>query len=408
MAFDRFFTTLTQVATDSDYVGIFGTTASSISLSSDLGSLSSEGAEIVKWVRYKFGEPVITLEIDNLQIFAMFEEANIEYSSIINTFNARNWMSSLLGLNRNYTEQDLTQKLPHPTMQQLKRLSEPFATEAGIGGNVNLRKAYITLNTSDTDYDLYNDFIDDATGLPVSGYLESVSSATLNVRKVWHSEPSTIYRYFDPYSSVNLLSQEFQYESLNTETIFYVQPIWADILRGSTLETSDHVRRSTHTYQINGTRIRLLPKPLKPFKLWIEYDSFQDPFNADNGLSTIGDPSVTGITDLSNVPLRDITYSSLNATGKRWVRQYTYALTLELVGRIRRKYGEIPIPNGSITLDGDQLIGEGNELKLQLKEELKEELDKTSNIERLREEAEMADLIQQQWQHVPMPIFLLG
>ena len=47
MAFDNFFTTLSQTALNSDYRGIFATSASTVSLSANLSSLSAEGADIV-------------------------------------------------------------------------------------------------------------------------------------------------------------------------------------------------------------------------------------------------------------------------------------------------------------------------------------------------------------------------
>ena len=47
MAFDNFFTTLSQTAVNSDYRGIFATSASTVSLSANLSSLSAEGADIV-------------------------------------------------------------------------------------------------------------------------------------------------------------------------------------------------------------------------------------------------------------------------------------------------------------------------------------------------------------------------
>ena len=73
MAFDNFFSTLSQTAVDSDYRGIFATSASTVSLSANLSSLSAEGSDIVKFVRYRMGEPKVVCELDNLQIFASFE-----------------------------------------------------------------------------------------------------------------------------------------------------------------------------------------------------------------------------------------------------------------------------------------------------------------------------------------------
>jgi len=401
VAFENFFTTLTQTGSDAAYTGIFGTTAQTLSLSSNLDSLSGEGAEIVKWIRYRLGEPKLTVELDNLQVYAAFEEANMEYSAIINRFQAKNWLANFLGLNRDFDTENFTDKLPHQTLDYLRRLANPYASEAGIGGVQNKRRAYVTANTTDTDYNLYNDFIDNDSGSSVSAYIGTVGSQLIEVRDVWHTEPSSLYRYYDPYSSVNVLAQEFQYESFNMETVFHILPIWSDILRGSMLETNDRVRRSNHSYNIVGNRIRLLPKPNTNIKLWIDYTIAMDPFSPDAAVGT--DSSTTGVSSISNVPFTDIKYEEINAFGRRWIRQYTLAVTMDILGRIRRKFSTVPIPNSEVTLDGEQLVAEAQEKMESLKESLVENLEETSNLRLMQQDAELSEAIELQYQHVPMP-----
>lgn len=409
MAFDNFFQTLSQTASDSDYTGIFGTTASTLSLSADLSSLSAEAAEIVTWIRYRLGEPKISVEIDNLQIFASFEEANIEYSSTINRFQAKNWLSNYLGLSRDFNTQDFSNKLPHQTLDYLRRLANPYASEAGVGGVQETRKAYVNHLPGTTDYDLLTDFIDNTTGSGIDDYISSISSARIEVRRVWYSDAATINRFYDPYSSTNILNQEFQYESIPKETFFEIYPIWTDILRAGMLETSDRVRRSNVTYHIAGSRIRLLPSPVAPMRVWIEYTTEMDPFNPPFA-GPDGDPSVDGITSLSNVPFRDLKYEDVNASGKRWIRQMTLAISMEILGRIRRKYSSIPIPNNEVTLDGDALVAEAMDKQTQLRDLLEEELKETDNISLMRQDSEMAQSIEEQYMRVPFasPILFTG
>jgi len=400
MPFDNFFSSLSQTADDASYVGIFGTTAQTLALSANLGSLSAEGGEIVKWVRYRLGEPKITVELHNLQIFAAFEEANQMYAAMINVQTGKNWLSNLMGLNRNFNTQDLTNKLPHSTFSYLQRIANPFATEGGVGGVQNVRKAYLTQTTDKTDFSILNDFVDETTASSMSAYCNSVGVARPDIRKVWYSEPVTVYRFYDPYSSTNVLSQEFQYESIPSETIFEMYPIWTDILRAGMLETNDRVRRSNVSYHIFGDRLRLLPKPNKNLKIWIEYTTEMDPFNP-NG---VADSSVTGISNIATIPFKDIKYEDINSMGKVWIRQYCLAICIEILGRIRRKYNTIPIPNNEVTLDGDALVAEGIEKQQQLKEDLKTELAEMSNTELMKNDAEEAQAIEELYKHVPMPV----
>lgn len=411
MAFDNFFTELTQPAVDADFSGVFGTLAQEFALSADLRSLSAESTEIVKWVRYRLGEPKIPVELDNNQIFAAFEESNIEYGAIVNKSQASNWLSTLYGLNNDFSSQNLTNKLPYPTLDYLMRLANPYASEAGVGGVQNQRLAKVTVIAGNdrTDYNLLTDFIDKDTNDTIENYVKSVNGGKIDVRNVMHNEPSSIYRYYDPYSSVNLMQQEFGYESFNMETAFYMLPIYADVLRGGLLETNDRVRRSNHSYHIAGDRIRFLPQPNVNTNVWIEYTVTMDPFNPDFAVDT-GDPSVSGITSIHNIPFTDIKYEDCNSSGKSWIRQYCLAVSMEMLGRIRRKFSSIPIPNGEIQLDGDALIQEAVEKQQQLKENLKDELKELNNVELMQRQADMAEAMERQLQLVPQhsPILMLG
>ena len=398
-----FFQTISQTASNSDYQGIFATSASTVSLSSNLSSLSAEGADIVKWVRYRLGEPKVVCELENVQIFAAFEESNIEYSAIINKSFATNWLSNLYGLNRDFSTQNLTDKLPHQTLDYLNRLAAPYGSEANQGGLQNQRKAYATFDSSNQTLDLLSDFTDKDSGDSVNTYITTLSSANISVRKVYHSQPTSIYRYYDPYSSVNVMASEFQYESYATESLFYMMPVYGDLLRAGMLETSDYIRKSGYSYGIVGSKLTIYPQPLKSVKVYIDYTTEMDPFDPDFKNATIGDPSITGISSIHNIHTTDINYENVNAGAKRWIRQYTLGVCMETLGRVRRKFSSIPIPNNEITLDGDALVQEGLEKQQELKDELNATLDKVNNVEMMRGDAEMAQAIGDQYATIPFP-----
>ena len=403
MAFDNFFTTLSQTAVNSDYRGVFATSASTVSLSANLSSLSAEGADIVKWIRYRMGEPKIVAEIDNVQIFSAFEESNIEYGATINRYQATNWLSNIYGLNRDFSSQNLTDKLPHNTLDYLMRLAAPFASEANVGGYQNERRAYCSFASTDQEKNLLTDFTDVSADTSVLAYITTLSAANIQVRRVYHAPPATIYRYYDPYSSANVLSQEMDYESYSSESLFYVMPIYADVLRAGMLETNDTVRRSGFSYQVVGPKLRLYPQPVSTVRVYIDYTTEMDPYNPDYKNPEIGDPSITGITSIHNIPFTDINYTNINSTGKRWIRQFTLAISMETLGRIRRKYASIPIPNGEVNLDGDALVGEGQEKQLALMDELKSDLEKVNNVELARGDAELAQSLQDNMGFIPFP-----
>ena len=84
--------------------------------------------------------------------------------------------------------------------------------------------------------------------------------------------------------------------------------------------------------------------------------------------------------------------------GKQWIRQYSLALSRETLGLIRSKFGSIPIPGESLTLNGGDLVSTGREDKEKLRTQLREMLD-TLTYDKLVEVAALrAENIQKQLQ----------
>lgn len=408
MSFRRLFSTeLSQTASVGDYQVNFGDETIDLPGVSDLSPLREEAPQIVKFIRFKIGEPVLTVHMDNSQIFLLFENANLKYSSIINIFQARSWMINYYGLNKDFNVNDLTGLLPQPQASFLKRMTENIAGEISppVGGNNTIRRAYINMVAGTQDYDIYNDVIDYTTKVPLYQSLTAltgtVNSSRIELKNIYHFPAVTLYRFYDPYSSINLLSQEFNFESFNTESIFYVLPIWTDILRAQQLNMSDKVRRSNYSYEKVGRRLRIFPTPIKDLVLWLDYEVNTNPFPTDGS-----DPSVSGVSNISNVPLLDIAYDKINPVGRVWIRDYTYALCLETEGRIRRKFDKIPIPNDSIVLDGTAMVQEGFQMQKELEEKLRDDLDKLTIQNIMKVNAEMSDNIEKEYGKYPIPIWM--
>jgi len=412
MAFERFFTDLSQTANAESFTstsGLYGDpdgSASALAGFQNLQSLSAEAEQTVTFIRRKLGEPILTVELDNSQIFTCLEEANIEYSSAVNQQQIRNWLAQIIGGDKSFDSNDITSKLPYGNLELTKRLARAYSEEIGLAGRKKLRKGYITL-TSAQDYDLYDTMVDVETGQSLSAMTTGSTTHYIHITKVWHQQPVSLYRFFDPYSSVNILSQEFSFESFTTETSFYVLPVWNDVLRGQMLDMNDRVRRSNYSYDIVGRRFRVFPQPSGGIRLYFDYYLDHDPFLGE-ALSDAEQASVSGMSNASNIPLSNIAYEAINATGKRWIRQFTLALSIELLGMIRAKFGSIPIPGADMILNGPQLISEGREKQATLKGELETLLEKLLNVNMMKEQAEIAKALEKQYEGVPLGIFRLA
>ena len=99
-------------------------------------------------------------------------------------------------------------------------------------------------------------------------------------------------------------------------------------------------------------------------------------------------------------------YKFINDVGKQWIRKYGLALSKELLGMVRSKYGSIPIPNAETTLDGDTLRSEAQTEKEFLVIQLRENLEAASRKVMLEADSEEATRLQEKLQKVPLPIYI--
>jgi hypothetical protein len=112
------------------------------------------------------------------------------------------------------------------------------------------------------------------------------------------------------------------------------------------------------------------------------------------------------ISNTSNVPYVNPTYSKINSIGRSWIFEYTLAKAKEVLGLVRNKYSQIPIPGAEVTLNGDNLVSSAATEKEALLLQLRTYFDDTSRqklLERRQAEsvARVAEINQ-----VPMTIFI--
>lgn len=112
------------------------------------------------------------------------------------------------------------------------------------------------------------------------------------------------------------------------------------------------------------------------------------------------------ITNVSEVPYENPTYSKINSIGKQWIFRYTLAIAREMLAYIRGKYQTIPIPNSEATLNHGDLLTDARDEKAKLLEELDKMLDSTSRQAQLERKSQEAEFLQKTLQGVPMCIYI--
>ena len=357
----------------------------------------SESVQVAKFVARKLGYPVMDIEIPSSSIYACFEEAVSEYSSQINQYNIKNWMWDKYG-EKNKISGSLgtgTSEVVHPKMGTAVALSEQYGTSANVGGSVTLKSGSITLETNKQSYDLTKLWSN-----------VSESNKRIEVQRVFNYGEAAISRFYDPYAGSfdqRQLLDNFGLGNVSPAISFILKPISYDLARANQIETSDKIRRSAYSFHLVDNNLKIFPRPRSADsgnRIWFEY------YVRDEKNSTSRNFSTGSVSDPSNIPYEYITYNSINAPGRQWIRRYTVALSRELLGIIRSKYSSMPIPDGEVTLDGDALKAEAITEKEGLITELKEFLDSLSLTEKTKAEAEQAEATSQVLAKSPLMIYI--
>jgi hypothetical protein len=353
-----------------------------------------DAPKIALWCARRLGYPIQNVELIDENFYACFEESTSEYSSQVNQFNIRNNLTTLLG-NPNNT--NYSQKLVEGTnLAQLVGISDSYGTLAGVGGNVDIKKGSISLETGVQEYDLMQLFAN-----------EMENGRKIDIVRVFYESTPAINRFFDPYSvsgqgTLNLID-EFGFGSFSPAAQFVLMPIFEDLLRIQAIEFNDQIRKSAFTFNIVNNKLRIFPIPsdLTNIKtLYFDYIVRDEFITA--GVTVKSDV----VSDYSDVKYNFISYSKINDVGKQWIRKYTLALVKELLGAIREKYSTVPIPGSEISLDGAALRAEAQSEKEGLITQLRENLEELSRKTQFENRSIEATQTQEMLQKIPLMIYV--
>jgi hypothetical protein len=366
-------------------------------------AFQAEADGMITFVKRKLGDDVLSVELTRKEIWACFEEACCEYSRLIHETKITSELTNVLGVNTGSA--DFTNKYSRQTLEYLLRMAEPYATEAYVGGSYDATMCYVDLISGQQDYDIYSDVkvLSGSNAGEVFFDTLSGSKGKLKIVEIFHFEPLAAQTFLLNASNItNFLATNFNYESYVNSTIFYVLPIFEDVLRRGMLESAFRVRRSNYSYELLGSKLRIYPIPTSDLQLGKMYIKLMPPHDPYKPLYT--DNSIYGISGPNNFPLGNLPFATINQPGRQWIRQYTLALCKELLGLIRSKFQNIPIPNADLQLNGEALISQGREDKDKLINQMKEFLLNMTKSKLLENDALAAENLNKQLRFIPMPL----
>lgn len=376
-------------------------------------AFQTEADSFAKFAANHVGYPIMDVELIDINFYTAFEAAVIEYSNQVNQINIVNNLVNTLGIKTGsdfFSSQGLTGAVVGNSMGYITKLAKSYGTEADSGGNVKWYSASIDVQDGKQTYSI-REAVSASLGIVVN------NNNGIEIKRVLHNTPPAIIRYFDPFVGTGLGSQQmldaFDFGGFSPSVNFMMMPIHMDLFRIQTIEFNDRIRKSHFSFDIHGDDIRIYPVPgtqgtmSTPFydKVWFEFIFEEDKTN-DGVL--FGNSALLNdvISDASNIPYTYQKYNNINDMGRSWIYRYGAALIKETLGYVRNKYSTVPIPGGDVTLNGSDLVSQGQSEKESLITQLREFLDKLTKEQMLTRQGTEATQQMEILAKVPLKIYI--
>ena len=353
----------------------------------------NDADKVTTFVARRLGYPIVEVELQEINFYTAFEEAVTTYGNEVYAYKVR---QDYLSMEGGPTGSNFNNTLITPNMGTIVRLSKQYGEEAGTGGNVTWRTGSLSLQKNVQRYDL-NAWAQQSASLAENDSIE--------IKRIFYYADPAVVRFFDPYASTgigfNSLMDNFGFGSFSPAINFMLMPLNFDLQRLQAIEMNDQVRKSNYSFELINNQLKIFPIPAdEGGKLYFEYIRTQDRYSSsfNNGYS--------GITNVSNVPYANPTYSLVNSVGRSWIFEYTLALCKEMLGYVRGKFSSVPIPDAEVTLNQSDLIAAATEEKNALLERLRGYLEETSREKLLERRAQEAEFKQVELAQSPYVIYI--
>jgi hypothetical protein len=340
----------------------------------------------------RLGYPIVEIELQDLNFYAAFEEAITTYGNEIYAYQVAENLLTLQGAPTNTAPGN--NELVQGSLSNVILLSNQYGTEAGVGGTVSWYTGSLTLTPGVQNYDMKSW----ATSQNIQGGIE--------IKRIFYENTPAITRYFDPYAGAGAgmmsMMDSMGFGGYSPAMNFMLMPLSYDMQKFQMIEFNDQIRKSQYSFELVNNMLRIFPIPNGGVDtLRFEYILLSDrnqPYVERNGQSII--------TNASNVPYTNPTYTTINSIGRQWVFEYGLAIVKEILGYVRGKYSTVPIPGAEVTLNQGDLISAATTEKQALIERLRLYLDTTSRKVLLENKSLEAEYQNKTIAQVPMTIFI--
>ena len=343
--------------------------------------------KVVTFVARRLGYPIMDVELQDLNFYAAFEEAITTYGNELYAFQVRDNLINVIGAS---TSSNMNHAITTPSMAGVIRISQQYAAEAGAGGNLNWYSGSFTTTAGVQDYDVN------------LWAIENNVTGGMEIKRIFWQPPPAVNQVYNLsiFSGLGGVPAVGAY-GLFGSTGFLMYPTSLLLQSAQAVEMQNEIALNNYSFELINNRLRIFPIP--PYDgghIWFQYISLEERNN-----SVIAQAGGS-VTNPSNVNFTNPNYTQINSIGRQWIFEYTLALCKEILGYVRGKYTQVPIPNREITLNQSDLITAATAEKIALIERLRTYFDETSRQALLARKQAESDSAMSELGKSPMTIFI--
>ena len=213
-----------------------------------------------------------------------------------------------------------------------------------------------------------------------------------------------MWRFYGYYGGLNVVGNLHNFGQFSDDSTFQLIPTWQNKAQALAFEDAIYTRMSHFSYEIRNNNLRIFPAPTmigyQP-TMWVEFSIPEDVWVDES------DPqSVDGVNNMNTLPLGNLPFENINSIGKQWIRRFALAICKEILGHVRSKFGQIPVPGDNIQLNGQDLINQSKDEQEKLREELKETLANMTYVKMAESDASLLESAQKVLDQIPNHIFV--
>lgn len=370
------------------------------------------------WAARRLGWPEMSIEIDERDLYSALEEAIDEFSRIVNNQNIEDNLEAVLGedANRDLTGRWVSSGGSGQTIELAKDYGTPLG--AGAGGNVDWHKGFIETEPGRQIYDKTEVKTETPVAEGETDFLQV--DKEIIIYRVFHEEiPSSIYGFYGGgyggFGASRGVGMNSMFgggagaASVSGANQYTLKPLYDSALSMQDYDIHRDMFASDYSFEIIGDKLKLFPSPNSRHRVWVEFVYADEALGVEvKGDSTaraeVGESIDNVISDYSDAPYDFIPYRFINAPGKRWIYKYGLEIAKHKLGTVRSKFSDVPSPQDTFQLDGQELKQEAEDNLQTLVDNLREQLDKLSKEERIRRKADMAENLNRYLSYMPTTI----